>query len=1018
MEPKMQSGSFRRLPHASVGALLSFSLLLLSPTADAQSKAHFAAPKVASAATSSSTSPYCPPYSGILNSISVPVGGTTTLYIELGGTLPYDVTFTLSSGNSAYVVFGDEATGFGPTVTIPAGTLDSPPFTIQGVSAGPTYILAASPQLGDIEDPVASWNVTNASGTVTPVQLLDANNLTTATDSYPSCVSAAGIVSTDPTTLADCGIPIKGVAADGVSPVLLRTVAGLKGTACFTLTTTGSLAYGNVATPSMEATGVQGLFYAFSMYTPPDGYGDPSDSRTLNIQFDFFLDGGLTNTSTINVTTTLVRPPLVLIHGVWSKSSIWNAAFVREGTAGWFSGAPKAAWYTTNPANYSGTAGRPFTTNEVLLSSCCLTGQPPQGFIPEALTQIRGKGYAAAQADVIGHSMGGNLTRLYSTLTSGPSAYKRPDNLNLGDVHRLITLDTPHFGSNFPNLIIALNQSTPGPTAPTVNSITGGDITQGAVCDLAQNSKGLTALNSPTNLTGQFITGTGGPAGSATVPALWWGGVFGFVDSFEAALTAKVCDDPDDPDCGINYLFPQTTVNAFRFRELNDSIVPISSQQGKSAGTSINFSHALHQHIPNIPGVQRGIMDDPAVATEAFAILDGPITGLINPLPAVGSLGTGVSISPTPGLGPTVDAANYKDQCSPGGPLYPAAPSTRPAAEGSIAQRSALAQLVPSVTRQTTPASAITVTSPAAGARLSSGSTLSITVSVAAGITVNGYGVTISGIGVFPGSGLTVGAGGSAFQASTVLTGISVGPLTIQPYIYDGTNTFVLGTPITVVENYSGGTLTSVNLTSHNFLTLSPGATQVLFLMGTYSDGSGPFDISSSLLGTIWSSSNPSVLTVDPNGNVTVVATGIAVVTARNGGFTDFASFVVENPASPLAPIDYTSQFTIQESGIRLNRNTGFYVQTVTLTNTSSIPLAGPVYLVVSGLPSGVSLIGINGVTANIPPVGSDYFTLPLAGYSLAVAPGQVVSLQFQFLDPSQKALSYSLKVMRTSVAP
>jgi hypothetical protein len=72
----------------------------------------------------------------------------------------------------------------------------------------------------------------------------------------------------------------------------------------------------------------------------------------------------------------------------------------------------------------------------------------------------------------------------------------------------------------------------------------------------------------------------------------------------------------------------------------------------------------------------------------------------------------------------------------------------------------------------------------------------------------------------------------------------------------------------------------------------------------------------------------------------------------------------------------------------------------------------------VSGLPSGVSLIGISGVTANIAPVGSGYFALPLAGGSLTMPPGQAVNLQFQFLNPGRVALGYSLKVMRTSVAP
>lgn len=818
--------------------------------------------------------------------------------------------------------------------------------------------------------------------------------------------------------LATCGIPIKGVATDGVSPVLLRAVAAASGKACFTLTSSGPLAYGNVATPSMETAGVGGLYYAFSQYTPPDGYGDASDNRTVNIQFDFTLDSatGFTNTTSITVPTILVRPPVVLLHGVWSSSGIWNNGFYRE-QPGYVYGSAKGDSYTTYAADYSATAGGPFTTNELLV----------KGFIAEVLKRIRTKpgNYAAAQADVIGHSMGGDITRLYSTLTSGPSTYKRPDNLNLGDVHRLITLDTPHLGSNFPNLIIAMNNFAAGGLSDaikkTVHDLTKGDITQGAVCDLAQNSTGLMALNSPTNLTGQYITGSAGPPPLTLPngPALYWGGitVAGHKEAdFEETLTARQC-----AGCAA-YVYPQNVVTAWRFREPNDSIVPLSSQQGNNpTSAQYNFPNDLHQHIPAASWLgAQGVTDDPNVAIQAFALLDGPVSALVSPLPAVNSTGTGVAIPPTQGLGSAADQTNYNAQCFSGGPLYPAPPAG--SALGLAGESEAAPRSAPALGRPrraaAVPASSIVVTSPATGALFGNSDTLSITVSVAAGVTVTGYGVSVTGAGLVPGTGLSTGAGGSTFQASVPLNAYSTGPITVTPYIFDGSGTYAAGTPATVVEQYTGGTLASVQLSDHNFLTLLPGATQALFLMGTYSDGAGPFDISSSLLGTVWSSSNNSVLTVDQSGNVAIVAAGTAVVTARNGAFSDWATFVVEQPATPLAPVDYTSQFAIQATGLRLDRNTGFYVQTVTLTNTSDLPLPGPLYLVVSGLPAKVALSGIDGVTANIAPVGSGYFTLPLAGYGLTTTPGQVMNVEFQFLDPNEVELNYSLKVVRTSVAP
>src|SRR6185295_17673512 len=99
------------------------------------------------------------------------------------------------------------------------------------------------------------------------------------------------------------------------------------------------------------------------------------------------------------------------------------------------------------------------------------------------------------------------LTRLFA----GSANYMRPDNLNKGDVHRLITLDTPHFGSNFANLLVGLHRVSPAKTESTVSGITGGSIVNGAVCDLSENSPALAGIGG-TSLRSQVITATGGPA--------------------------------------------------------------------------------------------------------------------------------------------------------------------------------------------------------------------------------------------------------------------------------------------------------------------------------------------------------------------------------------------------------------------------------------------------------------------------------------------------------------------------
>ncbi len=972
----LRTKRFFNTTSVSAGVLISYSALLFAPTASAQVHASIFVANTANASTSATnagptfTDPACPLYTGPLSAISVAVNGSVDLFIQIGTPQPNDLVYTLSSANAAFVVAGSQAAGFLPQVTIPAGLLNSNTFTIYGVTVGATTIDATLAGFGLVLSvPVTAWGITNTTGST---QLLDANSQSA------TCIdSGTSMVSTTPSVLSSCGTPIKGVASDGTNPLLLRTETGLAGTACFDITSTGPPDQGKLSTTNYAISSGSGTLYGFSVYTPPDGYGtDGTDSRQVTIQFAFTPAGGTTNTTTTPIMTTIVRPPLVLMHGLWAKGADWNSTYLRSSMS--------SDLYTVYPADYASTNAASFTTNQVKV----------QGFVMEALKRIRAKQYAAAQVDVIGHSMGGILARLYTSLA-------QLNTLKVSDIHRMITLDTPHIGTNFASLLVALHNTSATvatATETTVTNLTKGSITQGAVCDLAQNSTGLQLLNSATNLPAQFLTGSGGPAGTAATPALYWGGAtFAGFSSFESALTARTF-----PVFG-SFIFPQATVNAFRFREMNDAVVPLSSQQGGLSGT-VNYPD-LHMHIPAIPGVTRGITDDPAASTMAFNTLDGPATGLTKPLPGVGSTGNGVSIPPVPGLGAATDAANYTAQCTGSGPMR---------------RNSIVPFLQTASPRAVTPAAndpRITVTSPAAGTIFNSTDTLSITVSVAAGLAVTGYGVNVPGIGRLDGTGFTTSASGSTFQASVVLNAFSVGPLTILPEIYDNLGNLILGTPITVVEVYSGSTLTAAALVDHNFLSLTPPATQQLYFRGTYSDGS-QFDLSPALMGTTWSSSNPAVLTVDPNGSVTVLTTGIAVVTAKNGTFTDFATFVVENPTTPLPPADITSQLAIQSSGLRLNRTTGFYVQTVTLTNSSGLPVPGPLYLVVSGLPAGVSLIGISGITANIAPVGNDYFTLPLAGGSLTMPPSQPVSLQFQFLNPGRVALSYSLKVMRTSVAP
>ena len=921
----------------------------------------------------------CPNQGGLLDSISVPVGQPLNLAVVIGVPAPPGgAVFRLSSDNPAYVAAGDTRQGFLPIVTIPEGQTQSNRFTLFGISVGQTLlrITPLTPGFVTSAFPLGAWDV-NKSGSAIDKKFLDANNPVNA------CRDAgSGSLTTTPELKASCGVPVQGVASDGVNALLLRTVSGLTGTGCFEIVSTSSLDQGTIQTPLVTTQSVTGLNYGFSYLTPPSFYGDSSDSRTMTVEFTFTPDIGNGNTSRLRAQTKIVRPPVMLIHGVWSDGNGWNSDYLRNDQT-----------HTTYAGDYKSTNGSSFSVNQSKV----------QDYIDQTITRFRRKGYAGTQADVIAHSMGGLLTRLFA----GSPNFMRPDNLNSGDVHRLITLDTPHFGSNFANLLVGLHRVNPSKAESTVAGITGGSIVNGAVCDLSENSPALQGI-SGTSLKSQVITATGGPSGTPANPAPYWGGatLFG-IKSFESALTDKYCTnwfvDPfgGPPVCqSFQFYFPQATVNGFRFRETNDAVVPLSSQQGGLSG--VNFTEYIHFHIPGIPGVQRGITDGSNVATRSFQILDGPDSGLVAGLPAVQSNGSGAPRT-VPGRGVPLDQQDYANQCGPGGPMKQSSlnilqPQTVNIDGGGIA--------VPVDPR-------VNLISPSAGAIFSPGDTINIVVELTSPLTVsNTVGATLTDLTHVP----AVWTSNLSFSGTFVVPPAITGPLTITPDFTDTDGNYFAGAPV-VVGIRPSGTPQSVALQQHNFLVAPGTSSQQLYLNGTYADGS-VLDLTSSLTGTTYMTSDPSVVTVSSDGLVQIVGLGFGSIVAKTGSLSDSATFVVEDPASPLPPANLTSQVTIARSGIRLDRNTGFFVQDLTITNAAAVPLPASLYLVFSGLTNGVTLVNKSGLTETLTPVGSSYLTLPLPGEGLSLPPGGSAQFTLQFLNPDRSPINYTLNLYRTSVAP
>jgi predicted extracellular nuclease len=105
-----------------------------------------------------------------------------------------------------------------------------------------------------------------------------------------------------------------------------------------------------------------------------------------------------------------------------------------------------------------------------------------------------------------------------------------------------------------------------------------------------------------------------------------------------------------------------------------------------------------------------------------------------------------------------------------------------------------------------------------------------------------------------------------------------------------------------------------------------------------------------------------------------------------------------------LAPTysDVTASAKIAKSGFTLNRVTGKYTGTVTITNTSGAPMTGPLHLVLQDLTAGVTLDGKTGDVG-----GAPYLTLP--GSSLAA--GASVTVTTVFTNPSKAGFGYTAKL-------
>ena len=187
---------------------------------------------------------------------------------------------------------------------------------------------------------------------------------------------------------------------------------------------------------------------AFFVYHAPDNYSraGSSDSSSFSRELAASVDSPDTPGYGANFSWSLVRPPVVFIHGLWGSHSDWDS----------FLPLLSDPYLTTYTADYSAIAPGSFALEDrepynpvphpVKRNELGLAYNAPDilDTIAFDIDQFRTLYTAAAvRADVVAHSMGGLITRKLTTLPN----YLAPNNFGAGTVHKLITIGTPHLGT-------------------------------------------------------------------------------------------------------------------------------------------------------------------------------------------------------------------------------------------------------------------------------------------------------------------------------------------------------------------------------------------------------------------------------------------------------------------------------------------------------------------------------------------------------------------------------------------
>ncbi|MDO9258037.1 MAG: T9SS type A sorting domain-containing protein [Bacteroidales bacterium] len=202
-------------------------------------------------------------------------------------------------------------------------------------------------------------------------------------------------------------------------------------------------------------------------YVAPDDFsrneGDwGKGDRVITATFEITLLNG--NPITKRKHIFITRPPLMLVHGLIGKPSTWDK-FPKDDKGNLFIDDSR---FKIKPVAVKMDPTSHFSVN----SSQLLAGNDCNNSFISIISEMRKTGYACNQVDYVCHSMGGSILRyaVDSINKENKSVFFTEKNYGHGYVNKLITLDTPHNGSSFANLLCdLLTDDISGSTATIVS---------------------------------------------------------------------------------------------------------------------------------------------------------------------------------------------------------------------------------------------------------------------------------------------------------------------------------------------------------------------------------------------------------------------------------------------------------------------------------------------------------------------------------------------------------------------